>query len=466
MGLINKGIKISEFSIKKLFGVKNLKVPIKDNKLILVGENGTGKSTFINILYSFLTFQWEKLQTYEFESVSAKINNRRFDLSKDNLKHYLIPQKSLAKHRLYQRKFFSNEDLYSSKSKVKQLELFEYMSDPEIISKDFNISISQTRKELPKIWEKHKKATENISNIVDFLKSNQIEKILYLPTYRRIEHELKDILPKVSEHIEKYEKKYDMEVKSYIEFVRFGMEDVKSIIDTKMEELYNYFNSLLNNLSGKYLGEVIKADTLKFSGETRKWINSIDENIIDALLIRIENEILSRRDKEALKRHILSIKNKKRLTKHDKIVLQYFINILAIYFNQNEKEVLVNRFVKVCNGYLHGKSFSYDTSRFKLNLYPKSSGLAIQPIELDTLSSGEKQVVSIFSHIYLSTQENYLLLIDEPELSLSVPWQKMFLTDISKSETCRGLFSATHSPFIFENELEEYTHSIEEFVVD
>ena len=55
------------------------------------------------------------------------------------------------------------------------------------------------------------------------------------------------------------------------------------------------------------------------------------------------------------------------------------------------------------------------------------------------------------------------IIIDEPELSLSVPWQKKFLVDIKKSESCEGFISVTHSPFIFDNELESFTHSIEEF---
>jgi predicted ATPase len=80
------------------------------------------------------------------------------------------------------------------------------------------------------------------------------------------------------------------------------------------------------------------------------------------------------------------------------------------------------------------------------------------------LSSGEKQIVSLFSHIYLSGKSGYLVIMDEPELSLSVPWQKRFLPDILATGRCSGLIAVTHSPFIFENELEKYTHEIDEFV--
>ena len=55
-------------------------------------------------------------------------------------------------------------------------------------------------------------------------------------------------------------------------------------------------------------------------------------------------------------------------------------------------------------------------------------------------------------------------MIDEPELSLSVPWQKRFLVDIHNANFCEGIVAVTHSPFIFENELEPYVHGVGEFL--
>jgi predicted ATP-dependent endonuclease of OLD family len=62
------------------------------------------------------------------------------------------------------------------------------------------------------------------------------------------------------------------------------------------------------------------------------------------------------------------------------------------------------------------------------------------------------------------TQKNKVFVfIDEPELSLSVDWQRMFLVDILDSASCDGLIATTHSPFVFENELENFVHGINEF---
>ena len=102
----------------------------------------------------------------------------------------------------------------------------------------------------------------------------------------------------------------------------------------------------------------------------------------------------------------------------------------------------------------------YDSPNFDFSITSNYDG---HDIKLFQLSSGEKQIVSLFSHLYLSNQSNYLVLIDEPELSLSVKWQKLFLQDVRKGTFCRGLIAVTHSPFIFDNELDMYAHGIEEF---
>jgi len=66
--------------------------------------------------------------------------------------------------------------------------------------------------------------------------------------------------------------------------------------------------------------------------------------------------------------------------------------------------------------------------------------------------------------MYLSGQSEFFVVIDEPELSLSVPWQQRFLPDILKTGRCTGLVAVTHSPFIWENEFEAYVGSLAEFV--
>ena len=85
-------------------------------------------------------------------------------------------------------------------------------------------------------------------------------------------------------------------------------------------------------------------------------------------------------------------------------------------------------------------------------------------IELEQLSSGEKQIVSLFSKIYLELDLSFIILFDEPELSLSITWQQRLLTDILNSKKCNFLLTVTHSPFIYDNLMEEFSFGLTDYI--
>ena len=150
---------------------------------------------------------------------------------------------------------------------------------------------------------------------------------------------------------------------------------------------------------------------------------------------------------------------------HAQVICHYFTKLMAFHEELEAKEAKIVNFCRVCNDYMATKEFRYDTSNFKFTIRPKEVGEEISEIKLHHLSSGEKQIVSLFSHLYLSGSKKYFVLIDEPELSLSVPWQRKFLLDIRNAHFCTGLVAVTHSPFIYDNELKKYAHGLGEFVL-
>ena len=72
------------------------------------------------------------------------------------------------------------------------------------------------------------------------------------------------------------------------------------------------------------------------------------------------------------------------------------------------------------------------------------------PLELDALSSGEQHELVLLYDLLFHVQPNTLVLIDEPELSLHVTWQKQFLPELLKIVATAQFDAliATHSPFI------------------
>ena len=73
-----------------------------------------------------------------------------------------------------------------------------------------------------------------------------------------------------------------------------------------------------------------------------------------------------------------------------------------------------------------------------------------QVIEPSDLSSGEQHELVLLYRLLFKVESNSLILIDEPEISLHVAWQKQFLKDIQSISKIKNLdiLIATHSPQI------------------
>ena len=73
-----------------------------------------------------------------------------------------------------------------------------------------------------------------------------------------------------------------------------------------------------------------------------------------------------------------------------------------------------------------------------------------QKVPLDSLSSGEQHELVLHYDLLFRVRENTIVLIDEPELSLHVAWQKRFLPDLLNFARLSSFDAivATHSPYI------------------
>ncbi|MBP6738621.1 MAG: ATP-binding protein [Leptospiraceae bacterium] len=121
----------------------------------------------------------------------------------------------------------------------------------------------------------------------------------------------------------------------------------------------------------------------------------------------------------------------------------------------------INKYFGKCNWYFDKQKeikISKDEKDYEIKLEKGTH------IRLDDLSSGEKQILTILSYIYLEDNaDNTILLIDEPEISLSVFWQEQILLDIIESD-CSGLIAVTHSPYpIQKGKVDMYTFGLEKF---
>lgn len=91
--------------------------------------------------------------------------------------------------------------------------------------------------------------------------------------------------------------------------------------------------------------------------------------------------------------------------------------------------------------------------RFKKLLVDRESGFVFEDVlgrklTADLLSSGEQHELVLLYDLIFRTREGSLILIDEPEISLHIAWQKMFLSDLRRiiNLTPMDVVVSTHSP--------------------
>ena len=67
--------KLYSFRIEKLWSDTNINLSFVDNKLIMVGENGSGKTTILRIIYEALSCRWALLAREEFDKLIIEFDN-------------------------------------------------------------------------------------------------------------------------------------------------------------------------------------------------------------------------------------------------------------------------------------------------------------------------------------------------------------------------------------------------------
>lgn len=127
--------------------------------------------------------------------------------------------------------------------------------------------------------------------------------------------------------------------------------------------------------------------------------------------------------------------------------------VMTVYVGDTEKKLLAlddlaNRtelYLKIINQKYRHKQIFLDRDEGIVAKSEKG-----EPLLLSSLSSGEQHELVLNYDLLFKVPKNSMVLIDEPELSLHVAWQKRFLPDLLEIVNLADFDAlvATHSPFI------------------
>ena len=133
----------------------------------------------------------------------------------------------------------------------------------------------------------------------------------------------------------------------------------------------------------------------------------------------------------------------------------YYIGKLA---NEIERQVLLHKsidadfiqdiysqkslFEDIMNEFLKDSGKKIDLTKSKPEFVLESG----RRISMYDLSSGEKQILYIMLKVLLQEKKEYIMFLDEPEISLHIDWQEVLIDKILKLNPNCQIIISTHSP--------------------
>jgi len=428
---------LESIKIKKLFGLfdYHITLNISENITILTGPNGYGKTTILNIIYHFFNQQFSYFQKLNFESISFEFSeNKRMELTKKEKKAILTNNTAIFP-RVYTDihiNFFDSEKKIGTfiyDSELRELianELKNFFSLRQIeedlwINTRTNEKISLNnflnlyKEQLPEHFIsliKKKQSEEKNNPIIIFLNSLNI----YLIKEQRLLHKIFG---------------RDKEEDTFLNTIELYAEELKKLIEEKQLEAYQITQKLDSSFPKRLIETKTVIDEATFKKRFAKLKNK-QSKLQQFGITTVEQEIPDYNTESA--------------------------KVLSVYLNDSEEKLSVyddlltkiDLFVSI----ISQKDFAFKTLQISsgkgFSFYQNKT---LQPLSLTDLSSGEQHEVVLLYELLFKTAPNSLILIDEPEISLHVIWQKAFIDDlkkIAKLKRIRFLVS-THSPQIINN---------------
>ncbi|MEV4783401.1 AAA family ATPase [Burkholderia sp. LMU1-1-1.1] len=480
---------IERFEIEELYGYRTLTLSSTYAATVLIAKNGSGKTTLLAALNAFLRREFHRLTDIQFSKITCKLRglNEILELDKEALTplSQVDPNSELS---AFAQRFgidpvdFSDY-LLGDYEKVRNQIVIEPSSSDIFytVYQKMSYNRMEARKICDRLLASRRKDLPFLSNLSDKISIalNNVE-IVYLPTYRRIELSIsnKESRPRDPSRKEaSIQSKLGLPRRAlFSSDIYFGLGDITS----RLAELNNKVQSASNigyrEISANIISELVDGT---FEREDLRESQRPDKESLNVFFSRLrdkENRRYSHYD-DVIIPDIDKIYNDGGSSEEVNKFLQYFLGKLnKVVDATRDTEKMVEEFVSNCNSYLqeddgqllenslHGPSSIPDSKYLHLDKRTLQvrvrSLIRNRDVSVDALSSGEKQMISLFARLYLYEGEK-IVLIDEPELSLSLEWQRRILKDILVAPSCSQLIAITHSPFVFDNELEPYAKSIE-----
>lgn len=445
---------LRRFSINKLHGYKDIEINFSDKTKILVAENGSGKTTVLNALNALLTLRFKRLSSLEFESIEVVFQGgEAVKLPKAALSEAAGIGEDLA-DKLGAEAGIGGEEVLRF-VRMEHAEDGSWATSHPIFRRIHMGSPNTSETILQKLNEiRNALFLEelNLGSIKDLIRKGVGNtEIVFLPTYRRVELPLIRPARHLGEgrYARRPPSRFGANLDARFRGMNFGLADVEERLGELADEVERRSNSEYRIVSARMVNQLLQG---RITNAEAEQYPLPDMDALEMFFARVE-----RGDRIEKAQSLSRFYEHRSTDSEQQIFLRYFLGQLSQVIDQTKAiEEMLRAFVDACNEYLmlseEEKFLSYVPESMKVEVRNSWTG---REVSMDALSSGEKQVISLMAKLYLEPSRK-LILIDEPELSLSIDWQRRILLDVQRPDTVDQFLAITHSPFVFDNDLSRY----------
>lgn len=409
---------IKSLIIKKLFGRFDYDFHTKsDGVTIVTGPNGYGKSTILQIVDAISNKRIAFFLNLEFHSIECIFNtNESVKIEKHNdgllFNDILLSRKLIGKLDFPRRRI-------PYLSRIGPNEWIDIRNGRTILSDEVQL-ISFAEIDIAELIEKYDDEDPEKVNLIM----------------------INDILNNISCWSGKTRLISDQRLIKR----SFNRNRDEEAISESVLELPDELKKIISSVSSNYSTQANKLDSTYPS----RLLKSSPQDEIDEIEYRTRlKEAQSKFDK--LKKYTLAelplFEDGSFDSKYATALKIYFDDFFIKYRVFENLIIKLDLFTSIINGRLTFKQIEISREN---GFIVKDESTDGRPLPLSKLSSGEKQEILLFFDLIFNTNDDLLLLIDEPELSLHVSWQQQFLDDLLRVTKINRLqvIIATHSPQI------------------
>lgn len=409
---------IKSVTIEGFWETYNFSVALDPDVAFFIGQNGTGKTTFINLLAAALTADFRTLDRMSFKKITIELLPK-----KKNEKPSITITKSAKKGRPFES---IDYNIVSGGSDLKEIRFS--LDDTEE-----QMMLRRLRRDASYFDNFHRFQSGLLPALQNLVKVNWLSIHRMSPQdrardERTFESSIDQKIEVLSNDLVRYfatiSKQKDDEIRAFQEFIFVSLiqhrEDIDPFDGSRLDLVPKYAEALetifkelhVQGETGRLLSDFIVRAA---SGKNRLNDNYTDGLTTDEIIFRIG---LYRIEEVVKKWEELQEK-------------------LKIIFKQRDK------FQLIADELFQRKKMFFSESNEML--FTSRSG---KPLSPQMLSSGEKQLLILMSEALLQREMPAIFIADEPELSLHVLWQERLVSSLRALNPNAQIISATHSPDI------------------